>query len=445
MRVAFSSTELSALITEEMLKPANREWSRLRWLQKSIEGGLNKTWMPEHADTEYKDLLAKARSPWLLFVRDCIAQGTVIDGYTDENVWSKAWQANGMDARQGPLNREVIGLGYGYLMDLPAEGGGVVMRPLSALQTYGVRADPWDDSPQYVLHRVNDKRWYFFDEENQYIITGTPQRIEKLEVVEHGMGLNPVTMIANEFALDGFPKSSIEPGIPVYKRIVDATFTLQMVQRYGAFPQKNQSGGKIATDADGNAMIRPSVDSLLHSNDPDTRWGSFPASDIKQVADAVDTHIKHLSAVCQVPPHYLLGAIVNMSAEGIAAAESGYFRNIRDHQVVMGEGYELSLRKAAGILGEQAAANDTSSQVHWADTSTRSLSQISDAVVKLQTVGAPVEMLFAMIPGWTKTDALEAADYVRRNGIQSTPQAIQANADKTLQGFTALQQQNPPG
>jgi hypothetical protein len=427
-----------------MMKGARTQWARLRWLQKSIEGGLNKTWMPENADTEYKDLLTKARSPWLLFVRDCIAQGTAIDGYSHDGTWKEAWQANGMDARQVVLNREVIGLGYGYLLDLPAEGEGVVMRPLSAHTTYSTKDDPWDDSPTHVLHKVSDKRWMFFDSEGQYTITGTPQKIEKLEFVAHDMGVNPVTMIANEFAMDGFPRSSIEPAIPVYKRIVDATFTLQMVQRYGAFPQKNQSGGNIAKDEAGNAMVRPSVDSLLHSTDPETRWGSFPASDIKQVADAVDTHIKHLSAVCQVPPHYLLGAIVNMSAEGIAAAESGYFRNIADHQVVMGEGYELALRKAAAILNYDDAASDTSSQVHWADTSTRSLAQISDSIVKLQTVGAPLEMLFAMIPGWSKTDALEAAEYVRENGTQALPAAVQANTQQTLQGLTDLQQQNPP-
>lgn len=439
--MALSSTELSALITDELIKPARTEWARLRWLQRSIDGGLVKTWMPENADTEYRDLLAKARSPWLLFVRDCIAQGTVIDGYTDEKVWADAWQKNGMDARQGPLNREVIGLGYGYLLDLPADDDDVMMRPLSAHQTFSVKEDPWDDSPKYVLHRVNDKRWYFFDDEAQYIIKGTPQNIQGLETVPHDMGINPVTIIANEFAMEGFPKSSIEPGIPVYKRIVDATFTLQMVQRYGAFPQKYQSGGKIGTDANGNALIRPSVDSLLHSTDYETRFGEFSASNIGQVASAVDTHIKHLSAVCQVPPHYLLGAIVNMSAEGIAAAESGYFRNIRDHQVVMGEGYELSLRKAAGILNLEAAASDTSSQVHWADTSTRSLAQISDAVVKLKTVNAPLEMLFALIPGWTKTDAMEAAEYARKNGLQA---AVQQNTQKTLEGFAAIQQQEPP-
>lgn len=439
--MALSSTELSALITGDVLKPARTEWARLRWLQKNIEGGLNKTWMPENADTEYKDLLAKARSPWLLFVRDCLAQGTIVDGHSDAEVWAKAWQRNGMDARQSQLNREVIGLGYGYLMVLPSDDGGVLMRPLSAHQTFGTRQDPWDDSPQYVLHRVNDKRWLFFDDEAQYTITGTPQNIEKLETSEHGLGINPVTMICNEFALEGFPKSSIEPGIPVYKRIVDATFTLQMLQRYGAFPQKYQSGGKIGVDENGNAQIRPSVDSMLHSTDPETRFGAFPESNIGQVVAALDAHIKHLSAVCQVPPHYLLGAIVNMSAEGIAAAESGYFRNIHDHQVIMGEGYELALRKAAGILGLEGAANDHTSQIHWKDTSTQSLAQVSDSVVKLQTVGAPIEMLFAMIPGWTKTDAIEAAAHVRAtqaNALEQAPPPPQ-------QSLTAAPPQNLPG
>lgn len=442
--MAMDAAELSALITDGILKDANQEWSRLRWLQKHVDGGLNKTWMPESADLEYKDLFRKARSPWLRFVRDCIAQGLIVDGYSHADTWANAWQANGFDGRQGAVNRETIGLGYSYVLTLPsARSGEVVMRPLSALNTFSVKEDPWDDYPDYVLHKAADKKWHFFDNEAHYLITGTPGRIESLEVRRHGQGYTPVSMIPNAFAMQGFPESEIEPAIPVYKRIVDATFTLQMVQRYGAFPQKNMAGGKIATDEAGNALIRPAVDSLLHSTDPDTKFGSFPGADIGKVADAVDTHIKHLSAVCQVPPHYLLGAVVNMSAEGIAAAESGYFRNIDDHKVVMGEGYELALRSAASILGNSDAALDTSSQVHWQDTSTRSLAQISDAVVKLQTVGAPMEMLFAMIPGWSKNDAIEAAEYVKENGAQAVIPAIQERAPQTLEGLGAAQ--NLPG
>lgn len=444
--MVLNSTDLSQIITDEVLPEATKEWARLRFIQKNIDGGLARTWMPEHADLEYKDLFRKAASPWLQFARDCIAQGLIADGYSDDRVWERAWQANGMDGRQGALNREVVGLGYSFLMSLPAadEADSVVMRPLSAHQTFQVKAEPWDEDPKWVLHRVNDKLWYFFDDEARYIIKGTPKKIEKLEVIPHGLGFTPVSMIANAFAMEGLPKSPLQPAFPVYKRIVDATFTLQMVQRYGAFPQMWQSGGQIGRDADGNALVRPSIDTMIHgSGEGEVRFGNFTAADIGQVAAAVDTHIKHFSAVLQVPPHYMLGAIVNMSAEGIAAAESGYFRNLDDLKVVMGEGYEGGMRNSAAILGLDDAAQDSSSQMHWQDTSTRSLAQISDSMVKLRTLNAPLEMLFAMIPGWSKDDALEAAEFARRHGEASVPAAIQAKAGDTIRAIGAITQ-NPP-
>ncbi|MDJ0321666.1 hypothetical protein [Pseudarthrobacter sp. PS3-L1] len=442
--MVLNQTELSQLIADDILPAATKEWARLRFVQKNIDGALARTWMPEHADLEYKDLFRKAASPWLQFARDCIAQGLIADGYSDGRVWSDAWQANGMDGRQGALNREVVGLGYSFLMSLPADGDGVVMRPLSSHQTFQTKAEPWDEDPEYVLHRVNDKLWYFFDAEARYIIKGTPKKIEKLEVIPHDLGFTPVSMIASEFAMEGVPRSPMQPAFPVYKRIVDATFTLQMVQRYGAFPQMWQSGGTIGRDTNGNALVRPSIDTMIHgSGEGEVRFGNFTAADIGQVASAVDTHIKHFSAVLQVPPHYMLGAIVNMSAEGIAAAESGYFRNLDDLKVVMGEGYEQAMRNSAAILGMEAAAQDSSSQLHWQDTSSRSLAQISDSMVKLKTLNAPLEMLFAMIPGWSKDDAIEAADYARKNGDQVIPEAIQAKSGDSVRAIAALPQTPP--
>jgi hypothetical protein len=181
------------------------------------------------------------------------------------------------------------------------------------------------------------------------------------------------------------------------------------------------AGGELAIGPDGKPLVRSSVDGLIHAagtSGETARFGTFEPADPVKIASAVDTHIKHLSAVCQVPPHYLLGAVVNMSAEGIAAAESGYFRNVADRQMAIGEGYEQWMRTAAAIVGDDEAAQATSSQVHWADVSSRSLGQISDAVLKLSTVGAPLELLFAMVPGWSKTDVLEAAAAVRANRAQ---------------------------
>ena len=416
--MALDAVEI-AKIAEKLVPAARKEWARVGFIQKRIDGKLNRTWMPDNADLEYKDLLRKASTPWLTFVRDCIAQGCRIDSYSDIRVWREGWQASGMDGRQGQVNREAIGLGYSFLAVLPAEGGGVTMRPMSSLKTFAEYADPWDEYPAVVLHllsgslsKMGDARWMLVDEDAVHRFSGDPRRPRGLEVAPHGLGFTPIVMISNEFALDGMPASSVAAAIPVYQRIVDATFTLQMLQRYGAFPQKWMAGGELAVDANGQPLIRSSVDGLFHAsgeNGESARFGTFASAELGQVVQALDAHIKHLAAVCQVPPHYLLGAIVNMSAEGISAAESGYFRNIADRQDSIGEGYELAMRTAAAILGYPDAADDENSQVHWADASVRSLAQIADAVVKLSTVKAPLEMLFALIPGWSKVDALEAS------------------------------------
>lgn len=399
-----------------------REWARLATLQKRIEGKLLRTWMPDDADLEYKDLFRKASSPWLGFARDAIGQGCRIDGYSDDVTWYGAWQSSGMDGRQGAVTREAIGLGYTYGATLPTDDPDrVLMRPMSSLKTYAHFDDPYDEHPAWVLHLVSGslakpsaQRWMFIDETHVARFQGDPRTPRELEAYAHEMPWCPVRRIGNTLPVDGLPQSSVEAAITVYQRIVDATFTLQMVQRYGAFPQKWMAGGQIAVDANGKPLLRSSIDGLIHADGESgetARFGTFAPADLDQVVAALDAHIKHFSALVQVPPHYLLGAIVNMSAEGIAAAESGYFRNVHDRQDALGEGYEAWLRDAAEMLGSPAA-DDVATEIHWADESSRSVAQVADAISKLSADGvdAPLELLFAMVPGWTKADAREAAE-----------------------------------
>lgn len=430
--MARSAAEVAELVNG-VSKDAFTEWARLSLLQKRIDGKLIRTWMPSNADTEYKDLFRKASSPWLLFVRDCIAQGLIVDGYSDDIVWEEVWQANGMDGRQGDINREVVGLGRSYLLLLPAKDGGVAIRPLSGLTTYAVYSDPWEEFPDFTITRIGkqkasfwDSEWVVVDADAMYRFKGDPRRSPTgMVTTEHGRSYTPVVQLSNTLSVDGTPRSSIAPLVPIYQRVVDATFTLQMVQRYGAFPMKWMAGGEIAKNADGTPAVRASVDTLLHASGTSgetARFGSFDATNLEQVVAALEKHLSDLFTTAQVPPQYT-GKVVNMSAEGIAAAEAGYFRNVAERQTSLGEGYELAMRVGADYLGQTEAAEDTSSQVEWADVSSRSLAQISDAIVKLATVGAPIEMLFGLLPGWSKQDVLEAAQIVRDRKAIEPPAA----------------------
>lgn len=422
------------------MNDARMEWQRLGMLQRHIDGKLVNTWMPSDADLEYKDVLRKSVGPWLAFVRDAIAQGIRIDGYSDDDVWKQVWQANNMDGRQGAINREVVGLGRSFLMTIPrknvAGATQVVMRPLSARHTFAVYDDPWDEYPSLVLSRLRspfkgpfwDGEWAVFDNEAMYRFEGSPGGPRNVEVTEHGFEYTPVVKISNSLTLDGKAESSVERLIPIYKRIVDATFTLQMTMRYGAFPQKWMAGGEIARDATGKPLLRSSVDGLIHAEGASgetARFGTFAAAVVADVVAGVDANIRDLAATAQIPPHYLLGNVINMSAEGIAAAETGYQRNIEERKEAMGEGYELGMRTAAALLGLEQSAQNTSSQVHFQDVAARSLAQAADAVQKLGALDAPLELLFALVPGWTKTDAMEAAAYARQQQAVAAAQAQQ--------------------
>ena len=399
----------------EMQQAARDAWAPLSTLQKHIDGQLLRTWMPENADAEYRDLLRKSASPWLGFARDAIAQGCIVSGYSNNDIWERAWRANGMDGRQDVVTRDAVAFGRGFLAVLPgADPDSVVMRPMGALDTYAVYDDPWDEYPRHVLHRRKPRsgrqtfwqgEWMLLDQEAIYRFSGTPAAPVDVKVEAHDLGFTPVVGVSN--TLDAAPQSSIADKVSVYKRIVDATFTLQMTQRYGAFPQKWMAGGDVSPD------LRASIDSLLHAGGEageTARFGAFPAADLDKVVQALDAHIKHFSAVVQVPPHYLLGAVVNMSAEGIAAAEAGYHRNLSARKKALGEGYELSMRTAAVILGDAGAAESTSDQVEWENVSSWSLSQVTDAVQKIEMSTGPLEALFRMIPGWTKADAAKALE-----------------------------------
>lgn len=423
----------------ELLKDGTAEWARLRRFVRYARGRTKRPWLPDNAETEYRDIAEKSASNWLALVISATAEGLIVDSYgdvsddtspeTESAVWRDGWQANGMDARQHALHRAVLTLGYSFLFVFPGDDDASVwMRPDAATKVVSEWDDPNSDEwPLTVVREVRKDRLYeLYDDEARYVITGRPGT-GAVSVVEHDLEVCPVTRMLGSIDLLGTPMGEVEPVIPIQDRIVDATFTLQMVAKYGAFPQRwiagidtskplTDSDGNVLTDSDGNPLfptIKAYIDHILTAVDADTKFGQFAAADLGQYVEALEAHIRHLAAITQTPPHYLLGSLVNLSAEALAAAESGLQRKIREKREVLGEGYEQALRLAARVLGDDVAAEDLTSQVHWQDVESRSLAQTADALSKLKDLGVPPEMLFEMIPGWTKTDATRAADLLR--------------------------------
>lgn len=395
-------------VSADLIKGGSAEWARLRRFVRYARGKQALPWLPDDAETEYRDIARKSASNWLDLIIRSTTEGLIVDGFGDENepVWDRGWQANAMDSRQDALHRAVETLGYSYLIVLPSDDGGVWMRPEAATSMVVHYDDPWDEWPKYGVRQITKDRREFYDNEARYVIDGDGSGAT-VTATEHGLGLCPIVKMLAQLDLLGMPMGEVEPVISIQDRIVDATFSLQMVAKYGAFPQRWIAGITVPTDENGDPLpprIKAYIDHILMAGDADTKFGQFAAADLGPYVEALDAHIRHLAAITQTPPHYLLGSLVNLSAEALAAAEAGLQRKIQSRRQVLGEGYEQALRLAAAILGDESAAMDTSRQVRWRDVESRSLSQAADAVAKLAQIGFPLQVLAKMIPGWTQRD-----------------------------------------
>lgn len=417
---------------------------------------------PRQMTQEYRELQGRAQTPWLGLIVTAVAQALYVEGYRraeDEDnasAW-QWWQANGMDSRQIAIHRAALAYGVSYETVLPGtdEFGTEmpVIRGHSPRRMMAFYADPSaDDWPLYAL-RIDPisgdtaRGWlaHFYDDENELIFE-TDAFFSQATPVEprvHGLGVCPVVRFSNQLDLEGRTPGEVEPLIPVAGRIDQTVFDRLVVQRFSSWIVRTIAGmSKPDTDEEVAATrLRLKVEDLLVSEDPDTKFGSLPATPLEGFTEAAEADIRVIAAVSQTPVHELLGQLVNLSAEALAAARASFEAKVEERKHSLGESHEQSFRLAAHVMGDSAGASDRQAQVRWADMETRSLSQAADALGKIATMlGVPVELLWERIPGWTQQDVERARDLVENgSAVQDvvTQQAEQAAAAAMPAGMPA--------
>jgi len=219
---------------------------------------------------------------------------------------------------------------------------------------------------------------------------------------------------------DDCVRGEVEPLFEMQDQLNATTFNLLMAQQYAAFRQR-WIAGMVVTDEDGSprSPFQAAVDRLWVAEDPDVKFGEFSQTDLSGYLQSIEATIRNIATVSQTPPHHLLGQMANLSAEALAAAESGLQRKIAERKSSFGESHEQMLRLASLAAGDREGWEDIAAQVVWRDTEARSLSTTVDALGKLaQMLNVPVEELWERVPGVTKTDVdrwRKAAERARRD------------------------------
>jgi hypothetical protein len=376
--------------------------------------------LPANVPREVKHLAAMSRVNMVTLVVDVLAQALFVDGFrapraaeNDEAVWD-IWQANRMDSKQIGLHRAILAYGAAYEVVLPGDPHSVIrcVSPRHLTAAYRESDDEW---PVYALEvRRTGKQvdYRLYDDEAVYFVSDVVQWTHdgSLELsddavfvdgAEHGMGVCPVVRFRNHEDLDDDSclLGEIEPVIPLQDQIDHTTFGLLVAQHFQAFKQRYLIGWAGVDEA---AAAATAASRLWVFDDPDVKVGEFGEVNLAGYLDSRVSSTELLATLSQTPPHHLLGKLVNLSAEALAAAEVGQRRKVAERETTWGESHEQALRLAGEAEGIDVPDD---AQVRWRDTEARSLAQVVDALGKMvQMLQVPPEFAWEMIPGLSDQD-----------------------------------------
>lgn len=236
------------------------------------------------------------------------------------------------------------------------------------------------------------------------------------------MGIVPVVELPNRPMLGEEPLSDTA-GVTAMQDAINLLWSqLFTAGDYASLPQRVVLGADMPKMPilDSNGVVtgyKPipleqlALDRVLWIEDENAKLGNWPAADLSAYTDVLEVAVGHIAAQTRTPQHYLVGKMANLSGDALIAAETGLVKRAEEKQLWLGAGEREMFRLIALAQGAspQAAAAVAAGRVLWTDVEYRSISQLTDSLLKLRQIGFPFEFL-ARRYGLTPT---EVADLMR--------------------------------
>lgn len=435
--------------------------------------------IPVSAPREVRELARISRVNICDIVVSSFTQALFVDGFRteivrdgetfDENadVW-KAWQANRMDRGQSAVHRAALAYGTAYVVVTPGKPLPVITprSPRKLCAMYG--EDP--DWPEYALEtpRSRNGPWRLYDNGLVHELWLSDGRSGGEEFSRrpdssspHGLEVCPVVQYrdvvdddlddeppadhrygATTYDSDGIVAGQVAPLIPLQDQIDIATFDLKVAEHFAAFKQRYIIGW-VADDEKKRVQAAAARIWTFEDHPDNMKIGELEESDLKGYIDSREASIRHAATLSQTPVHELIGQLINLSADALAAADAGRERKADESSTSFGESHEQAMW-AVGQMSRPKISVPDDSQVMWRDTSARSFAATVDGLGKLAAMlHVPVEMLWERIPNWTQQDVRRAKALMREGDAMSSLQAfLSEQAAPSQNGSGAFQPEN---
>lgn len=378
--------------------------------------------IPSAAPAEVKEMARIARVNVCDIVVGSLAQSLFVDGFrattrASDNLpaWD-AWQANRLDRWQSGVHRPGLAYGASYASVLPGDRSPAVrgLSPRRMTAMYG--EDP--DWPVSALERIDSRAFRLFEEGEVHNVGENEQgELVHIDSTRHGLSVPPVVRFLDEvdYDADDEPPADPQHGLvhdevvlgqvaPLMKlqdQIDMTTFGLLVAQHYSAFRQRYVMGW-VAESETQKMQAAASQLWTFEDSPEDIKLGEFSETNLDGYIKSREAALKYAATLSKTPVHELIGEMVNLSAEALAAAEAGRDRKIDERQNGFGESWEQVFELVGIYTGQQVPVD---SQVRWRDTSARAFGAIVDGLGKLaDQLQVPRRALWERIPGVTDQD-----------------------------------------
>jgi len=419
------------------------------WLNLTHEGPK----IPVNASREHRWIATLAKTPLLGTVVTTVGQALYCTGYktsiAGENPW-RTWQANDFDHRQTAVHRAALGYGLAFTVVTPgqdSQGPRSVIRGVSPRKMVAVYADAAeDDWPMYAgrFEKATDSAFMvqlIDDEVIHFVKIGASgDEPEYIEYREHNAGVPPVIRYSNMLDLDGRTVGEVAPLIPTAQRINKTDYDRMLAQHSNSWNLRVFSGidatqgpnteGLTPEQAAEQAQIRLRQSDIVTLKDPASKAWSLPATPLEGFISSRDSDIDALASTAQIPVT-AFSKLSNISADTLVEIRAGLNQKVFERQTSFGKSHTQTLRMAAYLEGNLAAAEDYEAKMDWRDTRVRPWGQTVDALGKAaQMLGVPVEELWEELPWLDQTDLED----LKRAANTATAQAARAKiADAAAQ------------
>jgi hypothetical protein len=403
----------------------------------------------EQARRAYQELMEMGVTNWVKLVADAPSERLeVVDirSVTEAGVQSEdrtgwgLWQRYDLDAQSILVQDNALQTGQSFVMVDPVSGEITAEHSAQMIVAYkpGSRREVeaalkwWDDDSgdwmATLLLPDAVHKW-------QGDVTKWMQRTDQ-PVVTHNLGVvSVVEFAANPSlrpALYGGGRSEFAGVLPIQRRINTTVFNRLTTADAQAFRQRYIIGWTPETDEETGLPKADAVRSLRESmlwtfdGDPgDVKVGEFAQAEFTGFIKAVESDVNAMAAISKTPPHYLLGAMVNISGDALTAAESGLTSKTKKHARNFGARWEDVMRLAAKVAGNPLG-EDLAAEVVWADIEHRSWGEQVDAALKMKALGVPLEAI------WERLPDVSPQDIVRWRGMTGIERLLNPSGDEDV-------------